>query len=216
MAVTLLTRTLITDFASQASDFEAVCKLAKRSNGLLSLSSLHAKVYVVDQIKALVTSANATFSGMQRKRECGLEVTSRVDIQALLNHIGSGFGGVPKSKLWTPEDLEGLREPIRVIRAALPRTPKPEIEAVEAPARLELPRRRFHELIESFSGWLQLTLEGIAQIESDVFTMEQVWVACRPLVRKRFPNNLYERKKLRQQMQRLRDLGLVLFVGKGR
>ena len=49
ISVTLLTRTLITDFASQASDLEAVYELAKRSGGIFSLSSLHAKVYIVDE-----------------------------------------------------------------------------------------------------------------------------------------------------------------------
>lgn len=46
--------------------------------------------------------------------------------------------------------------------------------------------------------------------------MEQVWIACSPLVQRRFPHNRHSREKLRQQMQRLRDLGLVLFLGKGR
>jgi hypothetical protein len=216
ISVTLLTRTLITDFASRASDLDAVCQLAKRSDGLLSLSSLHAKVYVVDQTKALVTSANATFSGMHRNRECGLEVTSLVDIRALVKLIQSGFGGIPKPKHWTAEDLEELREPVRVLRAALPRSAKQRLETVEAPPRVELPRRQFNKLIESFSGWLRLTLEGIAQIESDIFTMEQVWIACAPLAKKRFPHNQHSREKLRQQMQRLRDLGLVLFLDRGR
>jgi len=216
ISVTLLTRTLITDFASHASDLDAVCKLAKRGNGILSLSSLHAKVYVVDEIRALVTSANATFSGMNRNRECGLEVTSPIEIRALGDLIRSGFGGQPSPKCWTVEDLEELQEPVRILRAALPRTTKPRIQTDEAPPRVKLRLRQFNKLIGSFSGWLQLTLEGIAKIESDVFSMEQVWIACSPLVQKRFPDNRHSREKLRQQMQRLRDLGLVLFLGAGR
>lgn len=214
--VALLTRTLITDFASRASDLDAVCKLAKRSDGVLSLSSLHAKVYVVDETKALVTSANATYSGMNRNRECGLEVTSRAEVRTLATLIHSGFGGIPKPKSWTVEDLEELREPVKVLRDALPRTTKSQLQTVDAPPRVELPRRQFNKLIESFSGWLQLTLEGIAMIESNIFTMEQVWIACSPLAQRRFPENRHSREKMRQQMQRLRDLGLVLFVGKGR
>jgi hypothetical protein len=216
ITVTLLTRTLIADFASRASDLDAVRALAKQSNGILSLSSLHAKVYVVDQSKALVTSANATFSGMNRNRECGVEVTSTTEIRALIDLIHSGFGGQPKPQRWTAEDLEELREPVRVLRAALPRITKPPLQTVETPPIVELPRRQFNKLIESFSGWLQLTLEGIAKIESQVFTMEQVWIVCSPLARRRFPHNRHGREKLRQQMQRLRDLGLVLFLGKGR
>ena len=72
ITTTLLTRTLLTDFASRASDLEAVHSLAQRTKGILSLSLLHAKVYVIDNRRALVTSANATFSGMHRNRECGV------------------------------------------------------------------------------------------------------------------------------------------------
>lgn len=216
VSVTLLTRTLITDFASHASDLEAVYQLAKRSGGVFSLSSLHAKVYIVDQRKALITSANATFSGMHRNRECGLEVTSRRDIQSLCKLIDSGFGATPAPKYWTSDDLAELREPVKVLRAALPRVSSLREEAAETPSRVELPRRQFNKLIESFSGWAQLTLEGLSQIHSDVFTMEQVWLACAPLANRRFPHNRHIREKLRQQMQRLRDLGLVRFLGSGR
>src|SRR5438067_617862 len=61
--LTVLTRTTLADFATQSSDLNAVTKLAERAGGILSLSSLHAKVYIFDNRKALVTSANATHSG---------------------------------------------------------------------------------------------------------------------------------------------------------
>jgi hypothetical protein len=213
--VTLLTRTLITDFANRSSDLEAVCKLARRSGGVLSLSSLHAKVYVVDRAKALVTSANATFSGMCRNRECGIEIISESEIAKLATLIHSGFGTSPKPKYWTAEDLEQLIEPVRVLRAALPKIDRQRQESVETLSKVELPRRQINKLIGSFSGWLQLTLEGITRIKSDMFTMEQVWLACLPLIKERYPNNRHSREKLRQQMQRLRDLGLVRFAGRG-
>jgi chromosome condensin MukBEF MukE localization factor len=46
--------------------------------------------------------------------------------------------------------------------------------------------------------------------------MEQVFIACSPLAVVRFPDNKHVREKLRQQMQKLRDLGLVSFLGGGR
>jgi len=46
--------------------------------------------------------------------------------------------------------------------------------------------------------------------------MDDVLVACAPLAVERYPDNRHVREKLRQQMQRLRDLGLVLFLGRGR
>jgi hypothetical protein len=215
VSVTLLTRTLLTDFASNASDLEAVREIAQRSGGVLSLSSLHAKVYIVDDTRALVTSANATFSGMYRNRECGIEVTVPSEVQNLSELLVSGFGAIPRPQRWSVSDLEELREPVKALQAVVPRIPKLPEGAIEAPTRVKLQQRQFHRLLNTLPGWTQLTLEGVSRIESDVFTMEQVWNACAPLAAERFPNNQHVREKLRQQMQRLRDLGLVIFFGKG-
>lgn len=216
VSFTLLTRTLLTDFASGASDLEAVWKIAKRSGGILSLSSLHAKVYVIDGIRALVTSANATFSGMSRNRECGMEIRQSADVQQLSDLIQSGFGASPQPQRWTADELDKLREPVSTLRASLPNKVSLSHEAVEAPPKVELPRRQFDQLLKGLSGWLQLTLEGVSKIKEAVFSMQDVVDACAPLITARFPNNMHSREKLRQQMQRLRDLGLVLFLGNGR
>jgi Dam-replacing HTH domain/PLD-like domain len=216
ISIKLLTRTLLTDFARNASDFDAVHSLAQRIGGVLSLSSLHAKVYVVDLKRALVTSANATFSGMYRNRECGFEITNRDDIREIDQLIDSGFGSSPIPQFWTVEDLEELRAPVERIRSWLPRIAILPDPATEAPVAIQLPRRQYNRLVESFSGWLQLTMEGLSRIRSETFTMDQVVAACSPLAASRYPNNRHVREKLRQQMQRLRDLGLVAFAGRGR
>jgi phosphatidylserine/phosphatidylglycerophosphate/cardiolipin synthase-like enzyme len=216
ISIRLLTRTLLTDFARNASDFDAVYSLAQRIGGVLSLSSLHAKVYIVDRKRALITSANATFSGMYRNRECGFEITDRANIRELDQLIDCGFGSTPRPQLWTVEDLEELRVPVERLRSSLPRVSILPEPATEAPIPIQLARRQYDRLVESFSGWLQLTMEGLSRIRSETFTMDQVVAACAPLAASRYPNNRHVREKLRQQMQRLRDLGLVLFVGRGR
>ena len=214
VGVMLLTRTLLSDFASKASDLDAVTAIARRAGNILSLSSLHAKVYVIDR-RALITSANATASGMFRNRECGIEVKSSRAVTELRHFIQRGFGSNQPPQRWTVDDLSALREPVERLREALPRTARLQ-EAIEAPPRLELGKRNYSRLIEGFSGWLRLTIEGISRINTTVFSMEDVFEACASLAAIEFPENRHVREKLRQQMQRLRDLGLVSFLGKGR
>jgi hypothetical protein len=216
VALTLLTRTTLADFASNASDLDTVRALASRAGGVLSLSSLHAKVYVVGRKRALITSANSTFSGMHRNRECGFEVRKRREVNALSAFIRTGFGSSPMPQRWTVDDLDELRLPVERLRALIPRLATLRGQGVEALFRINLPRRQYRELIHGFSGWLQLTLEGISRIPSGDFTMNEVMAACEGLAAERFPENRHVREKLRQQMQRLRDLGLVLFLGNGR
>ena len=69
---TLVTRTDMRDFALGASNLETLCTLARDGVTVRSLSDLHAKIYIFDDTSALVTSANATYSGMYSNWECGL------------------------------------------------------------------------------------------------------------------------------------------------
>ena len=214
--LTVLTRTVLAEFASRSSDLDAVIKLAERAGGVLSLSSLHAKTYIVDDSRALITSANATHSGMHRNWECGYQLNDRSNVRTLRRMLLRGFGSAPPPQLWTVRDLYELREPVEKLRAALPR-PAVHLSAdIETPRRVQLHRKEYSRLVQSFSGWLQLTLEGISRIRAKTFSMDEVSAVCAALSRERYPDNRHVREKLRQQMQRLRDLGLVSFLGRGR
>ena len=190
--------------------------IAQRTGGILSLSSLHAKVYIVGTDRALVTSANATFSGMHRNRECGVEITKGGEIARLRDLIDTGFGSSPKPKFWTGDELEELRSSVEALRATLPKAIRREPAAPETAPIIRLRRRELSRVVGTFGGWLRLTLEGILQLPSETFSMEEVYRTCAPLAATAFPANQHVREKLRQQMQRLRDLGLVAFLGRGR
>lgn len=222
--VKLLTRTLLLDFASGASDLEAVIALSKRCElsghgfGVSSLSSLHAKVYLIDDKHALVTSANATFSGMYRNRECGIAVDEPNDVRELTTLVESGFGSTSPPRGWTFADLETLRQPVEALKSTLPATLRSSRHEQEtgAPSRVELRSSDFNRFLGNVQGWTRLALEGMARIKADQFGMAEMVQACEPLVRERYPNNQHPREKLRQQLQVLRDLGLVLFLERGR
>lgn len=215
ISVTLLTRTLLSDFASSASDLEAVCAIAHRADAVLSLNSLHAKVYIVDESKALITSANATYSGMHRNAECGFELSSSAPVSELNDRFSEGFGARHIPKPWAAEELEGLRVPVQLLRDALPKMPRVP-SAVDQPPRMDIRRSALRKLAEGFSGWLGLTFEGILAIGKPNFTIDEVWGACEPIIRERFPMNRFPRPKIRQQLQRLRDIGVLQFLGAGR
>ena len=209
--VTLLTRTLLSDFAGRASDLDAVCAIAAKANQVLSLNSLHAKVYIVDDRHALITSANATFSGMFRNAECGITLSKRPQIRDLIQTFAGAFGASHVAKPWTFDELQGLQAPVALLRKALPTMPRIP-SAADQPLRLALRPTVFRKLIGEFSGWLQLTLEGVTAVGKPVFTLNEVWAASAPLIVKRFPANRFPRPKIRQQLQRLRDLGILQFL----
>ena len=68
----LLTRWNEVDFWNGASDLEALDLLMHLKVDVKSLQNLHAKVYVFDCQKAILTSANFTVGGLRRNLEWGL------------------------------------------------------------------------------------------------------------------------------------------------
>lgn len=215
--VTLLTRTTLPDFASGASDFDAVVQMALRCGTVLSLRSLHAKVYIVDSRSALVTSANATFSGMYRNQECGIHTESRTEVSTLEKLVKCGFESSPQPQSWKAEELEMLRPAIEVLREAVPhRVTDPQNELHRADSAIHLSPKQLNRLAAEMPGWLNLTFSGLLEIPHQTFTLSDVYCVCAPLVREKYPENRHPRPKLRQQLQRLRDLGMISFLGKGR
>lgn len=71
------------------------------------------------------------------------------------------------------------------------------------------------ELAPRERGWLAVTLGIVDRLRNkDRFTLDDVYAHEATLARL-FPNNRHIRPKLRQQLQILRDMGLVAFLGRG-
>lgn len=64
-------------------------------------------------------------------------------------------------------------------------------------------------------GWLLDILNCIDSIKNDTFTLDEVYYFEERLKRKN-PDNNFVRDKIRQQLQILRDKGIVEFTARGR
>ena len=217
---TLVTRTDLRDFAVRASSLDSLCALARDGVIIKSLNNLHAKVYVLDDT-ALVTSANATVSGMRRNLECGLAINDKQVSDRLANSLLKGFGARRYPPLMTLEELEALHEAVAAIRVSLPAAAVPLSDDSEYSAD-SLPRIEADfsiaddtALIEGLAGWKKLTMRGVLEMPEGGFQMSDLLPVCQPMAARQYPNNTRVREKLRQQLQYLRDLGLVEFVGRG-
>ena len=213
---TLVTRTDLRDFAVGASSLDTLCTLVKDGIAVHSLSDLHAKIYVFDDSSALVTSANATFSGMQHNLECGLGTEDSGVIKELACSLMSGLGtGDPPNEM-NLEELEGLYAPLEAIKVSMPKMPHTAARTPDEFA--EVPRFSIEDremLLKGFSGWKKLTLEGVLSMPDDDFDLDDVYKVCEPFAAKQYPGNHNVRPKLRQQLQLLRNLGIIEFVTPG-
>lgn len=63
-------------------------------------------------------------------------------------------------------------------------------------------------------GWLIELIEIVDNISSKTFTIQDVY-KFEGLLRQKYPNNRFVKEKIRQQLQVLRDEGLIKFIGRG-
>lgn len=212
----LITRTDLRYFALGGSSLKSLMELSRAGWVLHSLAGLHAKVYVFDSSSALVTSANATRAGLRQNLECGLAVTAVDIVDKLALMLQDWLAAQEYSTARTLKDLESLSEPVDVIRRSLRELPQPfmprvpEGELITGQMVVDMPA-----LVKGFRGWKRLALEAVISMTNDTFTLDRIHRVCEPVARAKYPLNMNVRAKVRQQMQVLRDLGLLEFKGRG-
>ena len=213
---TLVTKTDLRDFAIGSSSLDTLCDLANNGVRILSLTGLHAKVYVFDRHRALVTSANATWAGMRSNWECGVALNQRSAVRRVARLVMSGFGADNPLMEFRAPELARLRPQVEALRASVPTIS--QVKAPDTPEALEEFTFRLannEELARSFPGWTGLTLDFVLNLPSDTFTLGEVYAGFTPIAERRYPRNKHISDKIRQQLQRLRQLGLVEFLGNG-
>lgn len=211
---TLVTRTDLRDFALGASSLDTLCSLSKDGVSIRSLHRLHAKIYVFDSSVALVTSANATRAGLWRNFECGLGITDNVAVSELAESLLNGFGTKEEVDEVRLKELQGMYRHLESIKVTV--TPHPKRDDDSPPPSkptFSIPDKE--ALLKGFTGWKRLTLEGVLEMPEDGFQLDELMEICGPQAARKYPKNRFVPEKLRQQLQVLRNRGLVEFVSPG-
>ncbi|MBL9181585.1 MAG: hypothetical protein JNN17_05550 [Verrucomicrobiaceae bacterium] len=211
----LITRTDLAVFAANSSDLDAVIGFASIGGDVRSLPRLHAKVYIVDRSVALVTSANATFSGMNRNLECGVEITGTEEVEQLAALAETGFGSFAIPQSWSTSSLETLKQPVSALRATMSDKRVSTIIRPDELVEIAVSDKSWGELQQGLPGWTKLTMSVVQNITEDTFNLQSIYRHGLPCARQAFPRNKTPREKLRQQLQLLRDMGVIEFIGGG-
>lgn len=212
----LVTNTDIRTFVSKSSDINTLDSLLCAGVTLKSVNRLHAKTYVIDDKAALVTSANATHSGMRHNQECGIATEDAGMVREIAALIESGFGVDGGAQDISRAELAVIRGLSEQFAAQRPAISMQGFAEEEPPKFVIKDSSEQFRLLSQFSGWMALTLEGVLSLAQDDFSMDELEVACLVKANEQYPENNHVRAKLRQQLQQLRDLGLISFMGDGK
>lgn len=198
-------------FYSGSSDLSAIETLFQIGGEVRSLHSLHAKLYVFDATQALVTSANLTHRGLTKNYEYGLLVSEPNLIKDIIGDFDSVFTSDDQTNKITEQEIIQAR---KILESA------PKRVAVEFPAFNAGP-----DIADEFSGgsapieaglsgWKLDVFKCLVRIGKKEFRLDEVY-GFESELRTAHPNNRYVKDKIRQQLQNLRDVGIIEFVGNG-
>lgn len=203
-------------FHRGASDLEALRILEREHCKQKSIQSLHAKLFVFDKA-AIVTSGNLTPGGLRNNIEYGVLIQGdmveqvRLDYLDIFNHPDN------------PEITPSIIEKAEAILRSVPRERQPGIkvsekELFEGIADDDNIVGKFDggpdSILRNLSPWEKDVFASLLRLDTDVFTLKDIYFFEGHLSRLH-PRNRNVRAKIRQQLQFLRDVGLIQFVKPG-
>ncbi|MDR3090230.1 MAG: phospholipase D-like domain-containing protein [Desulfobulbaceae bacterium] len=204
--ISLITNINLQSFHRKASDIDALRLLLDNDTSVFNCSTLHAKVYIFDYKTCFVTSANLTPSGLTRNLERGIITDDPYLVNSALSDFSFIINNASVGKI--------TKKTIETITQILKNIPKSE--------RIDYPNFEITALYEDdlsaitkhLNGWKFDVFQEINNLPNESFNTIIVNEIAENLKNK-YPNNNNREAKVRQQLQHLRDLGLVEFISPG-
>jgi hypothetical protein len=216
--ISLLTSFKLTNFYRSSSDVAALRSFVRGGVGVRNYPRLHAKTYIFDRRRALVTSANLTLGGLEKNYECGVLIEDGETASKLGSEFREMFedkeraSTVTEEVLWTTEEILGKVPKEKKLK--FEKSERELFESVRYEPEDDLYDGGVESITESLSGWRLDTFDAVSRIRANVFRLDEVY-AYKSELQRRHPENRNIEAKLRQQLQELRDLGLIEFLGSG-
>jgi hypothetical protein len=203
-------------FHNGASDLDALSILMKDNCKQKNVPNLHAKLFIFDDA-AIITSGNLTPGGLRNNLEYGILVQDSLVTEikhdyltifnnpdypkitsAIINKAQDILSAIPKEK----------RKKMGVTNKSLFKEITAETDAAE------LFDGGIESIISSLRSWKKDVYECLIKIPDNIFTLRQVY-AFEKQLSLMHTNNRNVQEKIRQQLQYLRELGLVEFIRPG-
>ncbi len=217
-SLSVLTNYRLASFHRKSSDLGALRGFIENGAEVRSHPMLHAKTYIFDSREAIVTSGNLTLGGLRNNYECGVLIDDPGIVGKLRSHFKELFSDVERVSvvnaeiIATTEEILGKVPEEKKVRFA--QSEKDLLGAGSSEPEDDLYDGGIESIGETLSGWRLDVFREVSQIKGNVFRLEQAY-AAKDRLAALHPENRNIEAKIRQQLQELRDLGLIEFRGAG-
>lgn len=217
----------IFEFKNTNASFELITSfnLSNAYNGALDLAGLdlilqnqgmiknyprlHAKIYIFDSRKAIITSGNLTNGGLLKNYEYGV-LFDDIDI---VTKIQKDFECISNNEITGNVTNEHIQQAKTILSriSKIERVVLPTIQIEHGEVSPFVLENISDSIYSVLNGWKLSVFECISSIQTQEFTLKDAYEFENKL-QKRHPKNRNIKAKIRQQIQLLRDLGLVEFL----
>ncbi len=216
--MSLMTSYKLTNFYRSSSDLAALKSFIENKIDVRNFPLLHAKTYIFDSVRAIITSGNLTLGGLQNNYECGVLIHDSNTVSRLKSDFLKIFSDKEKVSIVTEEILSITQDILAKVpkekRIKFEKSEKDLFPVVSYEPEDDLYDGGIETIINTLSSWRLDTFNVVSRIPTNIFKIEQVYDYQQQL-QELHPENRHIKAKIRQQLQELRDLGLIEFLGKG-
>jgi HKD family nuclease len=211
----------LTNFYQGSSDLSALKLLLEKGISIKSHHQLHAKIFIFDARRAVITSSNLTNGGLRNNFEYGILVEEKSLVDTIRRDYLSLYSDKEAANNVTSEIIQKAESIISsVSKEQRPKTPFIKESALFK--RIDndyLGTEKFsggvNAIASNLKGWSKDIFLFVNEIDEDVFDLSRVYEFEGNLQRLH-PMNRHIRDKIRQQLQYLRNHGLLEFLEPGR
>ncbi len=206
----------LSNFHRGASDLEALKILGKSRFKQKNVHNLHAKFFIFDNT-AVITSGNLTPGGLRNNLEYGALLQND-----MVREIKDDYLRIFDNPDYPEITLDIIKKAEDILRS-VPREKQKKIKVSEKDLFEEILNdenieERFdggtESIIANLTSWKKDVFECLIDLKSDVFSLDEVYT-FEKILKQLHPKNRNVQAKIRQQLQYLRDIGLVEFTRPG-
>lgn len=206
--ITVITSANLSNFIQGSSDLSAIKFLLDNDATVLNYQDLHAKIYLFDNSKALITSANMTYSGMYHNYEYGVLIDKN---DTIIDKIETDFIEMMDDQNSGEYDLNKISDIEKTIKS-IELKGQYEIKEIKGDNTLIVDDISF--IIDGLSSWKKDVLLVVKDVLNEEFTLKELY-QFKDIFAVKHPNNRFIESKIRQILQQLRDMGLIKFTRSG-
>ena len=170
---------------------------------------MHAKIYIFDDEKFVISSSNLTFGGLVKNYEYGIFSNDKDFSQNVVHDFNQIFDNEKTFEV-NSENISQAKQIIEIAQKNL----EIDLKIIEKEKNY-LNFISTNSITNSLKGWKKEIFIVLNLDKNQFFDLEEIYF-YENYFKKIYPENKFIKDKIRQTLQYLRNIGLIEFVADGK